>query len=213
MGERQLETEPMTDQKADKKPITLNLSDAWYEKMAQLEDDINCTTGQPEAETPPAIFLCQVCDQTPERGHAPDCPGATVANQPAETPPLLTPDYVKDLVRRLRGVYAEAMHIFDASPLELEAARVLESQAAALRTAEQKVCDLEQSLVKQADLGAHWARKCDQAEREAAALREERDALRAQLDHQTRVLGKWQQESAEHPDVVTLPPAAGKDAQ
>lgn len=23
----------------------------------------------------PAIFLCQVCDQTPERGHAPDCPG------------------------------------------------------------------------------------------------------------------------------------------
>lgn len=24
----------------------------------------------------PPIFLCQVCDQTPERGHAPDCPGA-----------------------------------------------------------------------------------------------------------------------------------------
>ncbi len=28
---------------------------------------------------PPPIFLCQVCDQTPERGHAPDCPGSLSA--------------------------------------------------------------------------------------------------------------------------------------
>ncbi len=30
----------------------------------------------------PPIFLCQICDQTPERGHAPDCPGTLKPVEP-----------------------------------------------------------------------------------------------------------------------------------
>jgi len=33
----------------------------------------------------PAVFLCQVCDQTPERGHAPDCPGWLTMTDEART--------------------------------------------------------------------------------------------------------------------------------
>ena len=33
----------------------------------------------------PAVFLCQVCDQTPASGHAPDCPGWLTMTDEART--------------------------------------------------------------------------------------------------------------------------------